>query len=291
MKHKVKKPCNVVVIGGGTAGLEAACTAAEVGCTTFLIEKSAQLGGLASMISKIPDKKRLADFPQYLIHRAEKLHNLFIFRNTSANVDLVKSLNPDIIVNATGSVPTLPPITGLHDLVDKEGTNVATVLKMIDRIQEYPEDMDGKKVSIIGGGAVGLDVMEFFTERGAEVSMVEMLPMIGNGLDPVSKCDIQAKLKKYQVKQMVNTVLQEVKNDRFIVKTPQGEIQEIPFDYGFICLGMRANTPVLADLEEAFGDTNVDIINIGDSKRARRIIEGTEEGRNILSALARHDYL
>lgn len=34
MKHKVNKPCNVVVIGGGTAGLEAACTAAEVGCTT-----------------------------------------------------------------------------------------------------------------------------------------------------------------------------------------------------------------------------------------------------------------
>lgn len=39
MKQKVNKPCNVVVIGGGTAGLEAACTAAEVGCTTFLIEK------------------------------------------------------------------------------------------------------------------------------------------------------------------------------------------------------------------------------------------------------------
>ena len=32
MKTKVNKPCNVVVIGGGTAGLEAACTAAEVGC-------------------------------------------------------------------------------------------------------------------------------------------------------------------------------------------------------------------------------------------------------------------
>ena len=31
-KHKINKPCNVVVIGGGTAGLEAACTAAEVGC-------------------------------------------------------------------------------------------------------------------------------------------------------------------------------------------------------------------------------------------------------------------
>ena len=291
IKHKIKKPCNVVVIGGGTAGLEAACTAAEVGCTTFLIEKKAELGGLASVISKIPDKKRLGEFPQYLIRRAAKLHNLFVFCNTQATTELVKSLNPDIIVNATGSEPPLPPIRGLHELVDKEDSHVATVLKMIERIPEYPEHMEGRKVVIIGGGAVGLDVMEFFTERGARVSMVEMLPMIGNGLDPVSRCDIHAKLKKYQVEQMVNTMLQEVRNDRFIVKTPQDEIKELPFDYGFICLGMKASTPVLKELEETFSDTNVEIINIGDSKRARRIIEGTEEGRNILSVLERHDYL
>ena len=244
MKHKIKKPCNVVVIGGGTAGLEAACTAAEVGCTTFLIEKKAELGGIASVISKIPDKKRLGEFPQYLIRRAAKLHNLFVFCNTQATTELVKSLNPDIIVNATGSEPTLPPIRGLHEVVDKEDSHVATVLKMI-----------------------------------------------GNGLDPVSRCDIHAKLNKYQVEQMVNTMLQEVRNDRFIVKTPQDEIKELPFDYGFICLGMKASTPVLKELEENFSDTNVEIINIGDSRRARRIIEGTEEGRNILSVLERHDYL
>lgn len=81
---------------------------------------------------------------------------------------------------------------------------------------------------IIGGGAVGLDVMEFFTERGARVSMVEMLPMIGNGLDPVSRCDIHAKLKKYQVEQMVNTMLQEVRKNRFIVKTPQEKSKSFP---------------------------------------------------------------
>ena len=49
--------------------------------------------------------------------------------------------------------------------------------------------MKGQKIAIIDGGAVGLDVIELFTERGAEVTMVEMLPMIGNGLDPVTKCD------------------------------------------------------------------------------------------------------
>lgn len=290
-KHKVNKPCNVVVVGGGTAGLEAACTAAEVGCTTFLIEKSNQLGGLASIISNIPDKTRMKDFPKYLIHRASKLHNLFIFKNTETNVDLVKNLNPDIIVNATGSSPTLPPITGLHDLVDKEGTRVATVLKMIERMDTYPEDMKGQKVAVVGGGAVGLDVMEYFTEKGADVTMIEMLPIIGNGLDPVTKCDTQTKMKKYNVKQMTKTALQEVHNDKFVVKNPEGEIEDVPFDYGFICLGMRASTPVLKDLEEAYADTNVEVYNIGDSKRARRIIEGTTEGRNVIEVLKRHDFM
>ena len=46
--------------------------------------------------------------------------------------------------------------------------------------------MKGQKIAIIDGGAVGPDVMELFTERGAEVTMVEMLPMIGNGLAPVT---------------------------------------------------------------------------------------------------------
>ena len=80
-KRHISKPCNVVVIGGGTAGMEAACTSAEVGCTTFLIEKKPYLGGLATEISKIPDKTRLSDFPQYLIHRTTRLKNLFTFTN------------------------------------------------------------------------------------------------------------------------------------------------------------------------------------------------------------------
>ena len=49
---------------------------------------------------------------------------------------------------------------------------------MIDQIDSYPEDMTGKKVVVIGGGAVGLDVVEFFAPRGADTAIVEMLPMI-----------------------------------------------------------------------------------------------------------------
>ncbi|MDO5411424.1 MAG: FAD-dependent oxidoreductase [Lachnospiraceae bacterium] len=290
-KKKIKKPCNVVVIGGGTAGLEAACTAAEVGCTTFLIEKKPELGGLAAIISKIPDKKRLSDFPNYLIHRAGKLKNLFVFKNTEATLELIRSMNPNIIVNATGSNPLLPPIKGLHDHINKEGGKVASITHMINHLADYPEDMTGKKVVVIGGGAVGLDVVEFFAPRGAQVDIVEMMPIIGNGIDPVSKVGTFALMNKYGVKQRPNTALLEVNADSFSVKNSDGSIEDLPFDYGFVCLGMRANAPILDAVRKDFEDEDVEILNIGDSVRARRIIEGTEEGRNILNTLIKRDYL
>lgn len=288
-KLKISKPCNVVVIGGGTTGLEAACTAAEVGCTTFLIEKN-KLGGLAKKISQIPDKKRLGDFPTYLINRAKSLKNLFIFENLKADLNLIKGLNPDIIVNSTGSSPLLLPIDGLMENLDKDTTHIKSIVGMIDNIENYPSDMSGKEVVVVGGGAVGLDVMEFFAPRNAKVTIVEMMPNIGLGIDPISKVGLNTLMKEKNVVQMTNTKLQKVNKDNFIVETKDG-IKELKFDFGFICMGMKAENPILENLKDFYKDSDIEIINIGDSKRARRIIDGTEEGRNILSTLEKRDYL
>lgn len=289
-KEKIKNSCNVVVIGGGTAGLEAACTAAEVGCTTFLIEKKDVLGGLAHEISKIPDKNRLADFPNYLINRASKLNNLFVFKNREADIKFIDSLNPNIIVNATGSNPLLPPIKGLKEAMEKENSKVASIKEMIENIPNYPENMTGKKVVVIGGGAVGLDVVEFFAPRNAKISIVEMQPVIGKDLDPVTKVQTSTLIEKHDVLELTNTALLEVKDNSFIVRR-DGKEEELEFDYGFVCLGMRANAPVLESLRENFDSSKVEIVNIGDSVRARRIIEGVQEGRNILNTLRKRNYL
>ena len=129
---------------------------------------------------------------------------------------------------------------------------------MIKHVPDYPEDMTGQKVVVIGGGAVGLDVVEFFAPRGAEVSIVEMMPAIGRDLD---------------------------------VKSPEGEVYELPFDHGFVCLGMRAQSKVYEEVSKAYKDTNVRVENIGDSVRARRIIDGTFEGRNIVFTLEQKGFL
>ena len=289
-KKNVNKNCNVVVIGGGTAGLEAACTAAEVGCNTFLLEKSNELGGLASLISKIPAKNRLADFPHYLMHRAEQLDNLYIFKNTEGTPENIRKFHPNIIVSSTGSAPLLPPIAGLKDRIDNENHNIYSILGMISHINDFPKDLEGKKVVVVGGGAVGLDVVEFFADRNADISIVEMMDQIGRDLDPVSKNDTKTMMKKHNVHQLTKTALLEVKDSSFLVKG-DGEPYELPFEYGFVCLGMRAQGQLYQSLAEEFSSEDVEIMNIGDSQRARRIIDGTQEGRNILTILEQRGYL
>ena len=291
-KLKVNKNCNVVVIGAGTAGMEAACTAAEVGCNVFLLEKKDHVGGLSSFISNLPSKTRMKDFPKYLENRASKLDNLYTFLNTEANVELIKKFKPNIIVNATGSVPLVPPIKGLKK--NLEAGNVSTIFDMINNVIDgkYPDDVcNGKKVVVIGGGSVGLDVIEYFAPRGAECTIVDMLPQIGMLADPITKCSMRETHDKYGVKEYVNTALQEVKENSFVVKLPNGEITELEFDLGFNCLGMRANNPLLPELKEAFDDTDVAIYQVGDSVRARRIMEGTMDGRAVLNVLEAHGYL
>ena len=289
--RKVTKNCNVVVVGGGTAGLEAACTAAEVGCTTFLLEKNETPGGgLASEISKLPAKRRLADFPAYLAHRAAQLKNLYILTGTEGTEDTIRQFQPDIVVTAAGSRPLLPPISGLKELVDKDGGRVYSILGLIQHIGDFPESMEGKKIAVVGGGAVGLDVVEFFTQKKAEVSIIEMMAEIGRDLDPVTKNDAKSMMKKYNVAQLTGTALLQVKDSSFLLKKDDNTFA-LPFDYGFVCLGMRAIGQPFETLSRAFSADSVEVINVGDSKRARRIIDGTFEGRNIIHILEQKGFL
>ena len=81
--------------------------------------------------------------------------------------------------------------------------------------------------------------MEFFAARKADISIVEMMDQIGRDLDPVTKNDTKCMMKSHDVHQLTKTALLEVKADSFLVKGSEGEY-ELPFDYGFVCLGMRA---------------------------------------------------
>lgn len=186
----------------------------------------------------------------------------------------------------------MPPIKGLKE--NLAAGNVSTIFDMINNYNNgaYPEDFcRGKNVVVVGGGSVGLDVVEYFAPRGAKCTIVDMLPQIGMLADPITKCSLRETHDRYGMKELTHTALQEVKENAFTVKLPDGTITDLEFDLGFNCLGMRSNNPLLDELTQAFQDTDTTIYNIGDSVRARRIMEGTMEGRAILNVLEDKGYL
>ncbi len=288
-KH-IKKPCHIAVIGAGTAGLEAACTAAEVGCAVTLIEKNESLGGRTVQIAQLPDKSRIKNFSNYLIHRAISLDGIDIRCGTDTKPEYVAALNPDIIVCATGSAPMVPPIKGLKEHL--ESGDVFTSDGMIANVCSgvYPENMAGKRVVTIGGGAVGLDVAEYFVKKRADVAVVEMLSAIGRDLDPITACSMAHLLSDNNVVQMTETKLIEVRERSFIVEK-EGVAQELPFDYGFVCLGLHTSDAPFKELSASLGSKAV-ILNIGDSAKAPgHIIDGVRQGRDILFTLEQMGYL
>jgi len=283
---KLEQPVRMMVIGGGTAALEAAASAAEIGVDVTLFEKKSYLGGLAHEIARFPDKERINDFIIYLENRARALENLTIKTNHQATMVDVKSLKPDIIVNATGSVPLLPPIKGLQEQLTHPNRNVYSIFDMLKNMDQF-QDFTGKQVVVIGGGAVGLDVMEYYAKRGAqEVHIVEMQSELGIDLDLVTKVSMMEIAHKHGVKIHVDTKLIEVGSDYFLVEQ-NNQQQKLPFDLGFVCLGMRSYAPLLEDLTEYAAANEVEVVNIGDSKRARRIIEGTKEARDLIRVVQR----
>lgn len=282
-QQRVIRDTNVVVIGAGTAGMEAACTAAEVGCHTWLLEEKHSIGGLASEISLLPEKKRIADFPQFMKNRIASLDNLMLQVGKRATVASVSALRPNIIVNATGSVPLLPPIEGLRENIDVEGGNVFSITNMIHHLDQFA-NATGKRIAVVGAGAVGLDVIEYFSARGASAVLIEMQDAPGRDLDIITKNAMLTMLDEHHVEQHMRTQLVAVTPTHFTVKNTDGAF-DIPFDYGFVCLGMRANTAGLNEIEQWARANNVKIMNIGDSLMARRIIDGVREGRNVLDTL------
>ena len=145
----------------------------------------------------------------------------------------------------------------------------------MNHLDLYPDDTTNKEIVIVGGGAVELDVAEYFANRGASPTIIEMMNQIGRDLDPVTKSQTKEMMEKHHIKQMTQTKLKEVHENYF----------------GFVCLGMKAYNPLYLQLKDYYQDKNGDVLEIGDCKRARRIIEGTQEGRNIIHLLKQKELL
>lgn len=284
-KRRVSRPTKVVVVGGGAGGLEAACTAAEVGCDVTLLEARDVVGGIIGDAVHLPAKHRIATFLHHLARRAAAA-GVDVRIGSRGTPQSVAALDPDVVVNATGSAPMVPPIPGLRDRIDQPGSAVFSILGTTSNVGDLPQ-MDGKPVVVVGAGAVGLDVVEHCAAHGAKVTLVEKLPQIASDLDVITRMQMLELIDKHGVDVRTSTSLLEVGDTSVLIENPDGTREELPFVAGFVCLGMRSVAQPYDELAAHFAGSGVELMNIGDSNGVGKIIDATAQGRDVLLTLER----
>ncbi len=253
---------NVVVVGGGPAGMQTAIVAARRGHRVTLFEKDAKLGGQLNIAALPPFKGDIFPWINYLVNQVDKA-GVEVRLNTDATAEIVTEGNPDAVVIATGSIPAMPDIPG----IDK--SNVVTAQDVLSG-----KATTGQNVVIIGGGMVGCETGHYLEEQGKTVTIIEILKRMANDMLFMTRRRLMDGLRSKKVTLLTSATCEEVREDSVRVTTAEGEKETIRADTVIIAVGYKANERLYKALEGKVPE----IYCIGNSSEPRRILEAIREG-------------
>lgn len=223
---KAERAKHVVVIGGGPGGMEAARVAALRGHRVTLLERSDRLGGTLFFAAlAYPENGKLLD---YLVAQVRQLP-VDIRLKTEATPALVQSLQADEVIVAVGARRPASDLPGaqqrhvwsgdeLRRLMTGDGADeiAKAKLSLAERalfkaggvlgVTDSGKALQqlsrlwmplGKRVVIVGGGLVGLELAEFLLARGREVTVLESDSHAGRELSIVRRWRVLDAVKSH----------------------------------------------------------------------------------------------
>lgn len=257
-------PKDIMIAGGGPAGMEAARWLKRRGHRPTIYEKNDRLGGQLLIASLPPYKDEINSFLQFLVKQVEKMD---IKVNLAAELtpELVLKKKPDVLVVATGARQVKPNIP-----IDKK-------LKCLNAWQVLAgeEPIPEGKIVLLGGGFVAAEIAEFMAEKGKTISMIEMRDLIAFDMEPNSRQMLIERLEELKVNMVTKTLVQEVTAKGVRTKSLEDGIsKEYPADTVVIAMGSEPSEFPVGDLEKA----GIEIHFVGDAKEIHGIAEATREG-------------
>ena len=217
---------NVVVVGGGIAGLEAARVLAVKGHTVTLVEKSDRLGGQINLASMPPRKSEILRGVKYYEKVLPQL-NVDIRMNTVMSNEELNGYDEVVIAAGAHNMDLPMPV---------ENSNVVSAWDIL-----IGKEVTGKCV-ILGGGLVGAETAEYLANRGHEVTIVEMMERIAAQESQTVLPLMMKDFAEHNVQQMTNTKVASISNNTVkAVNTKDNTEIEIKADTIVAALGSRKN--------------------------------------------------
>ncbi len=277
----MKDKFQVVVIGGGPGGYVCAIRLAQLGLKTACIESRGSLGGTCLNVGCIPSKSLLNLSEEF--HKVQNLSNKGIeiggvklnltkmmkskdkavtiltkgvefllkknkvtyFKGTGSfktkNEILIKDdkdkktlIQADKIIIATGSEPVSLPGIELDEKVIVSSTGAL-------KLEKVP-----KKMIVVGGGYIGLEMGSVWSRLGAEVHVIEFLDHITPGMDKEISIEFMKILKKQGINFHMQHKVEEIKKNEAgaVVTTTDKEGNKKDFECNIVLIsvGRRPNT-------------------------------------------------
>ena len=218
---------NYAVVGGGLAGMEAAIDLKRKGHAVTLFEKE-ELGGQFNLAYLPPHKESLKDLGDYYKTELDRLQVLVKKEEVSA--DTIKNGKFDGVIMATGALPAVPPIKGLKKYYWTEFLE-----------DEYLPS--GKKVLVIGGGLIGMEVASKLVANNNEVVIVEMLEEIARGMEMIEKAMTLKELKAKGTEIITSHTVTEVDGGKVRITGEEGDRVLAGIDHIVVATGMRSYHP------------------------------------------------
>ncbi|MBU1054900.1 MAG: NAD(P)/FAD-dependent oxidoreductase [Proteobacteria bacterium] len=256
-------PKNVVVIGGGPGGMEAARVAALKGHNVNLYEKNQYLGGQLLSASEPSFKSPLKAYLEYLILQMSKL-DVVVHLNKEINADSPELESADTIIVAVGAKPFMPNIKGIDS---------PKAMTIIDAHLDNKQVM-GENIIIAGGGSTGCECAIDMAMKGNNVTIVEMLPECAPNVFLASKICINEAFRNHNISVLTSHSVSEISETGVKVVDHEGKRTEIAADIVVLAFGMKPESK----LSKSICDKYITAIPIGDCVSVGLIGEAVRRG-------------
>ncbi|NML92687.1 FAD-dependent oxidoreductase [Novosphingobium olei] len=272
------RPKKVVVVGGGSGGMEYALTADEIGHDVVLFEKAATLGGAmdwAGNYPGLPNMEMLRYQPSY--HRKMIAKSKVDVRcGVDADVAMILAENPDVVVVATGARPIAIEVPGLA-----EARSSGLALRIDEAMRRDDPPAIGKRVVVVGA-AEGAELAIDYKLRGHDVRLVEAGPAyapanyIGSRVWAIMGMMAYAGLAAEP-----GLALKAIEGNEAVFAGADGEVR-IEADTIVICSGREADN----SLERAFMGKPVAVHVVGDARTPRSYANAIHEAAYLSRTVA-----